>query len=95
MLNAGLVNEFRLPRFSQKKTRFRAISPENMRFKNPVKYSFKPAIHETSRETAPPPERRGTKIIQRKHNVRAFNVSLRRFLLRSPPKERRRGSGRL
>jgi hypothetical protein len=48
MLNAGLVNAFRLEQFSRQNARFSANSPGNLHFRNPVKYNLRPRINNKS-----------------------------------------------
>jgi hypothetical protein len=48
-----MVNGCGVPAFSQQKTRFMAISAENMRFKNAVKYKCSTGINYKDAQSAP------------------------------------------
>jgi hypothetical protein len=56
LVNPGLVNAYSCRVFSRQKARLSAFSPENLRFKNPVKYNHMTKINFTDAATATPPD---------------------------------------
>jgi hypothetical protein len=52
MVNAGTVNAYSRCAFPRQNARFSAISPENLHFKNPVKYNVKAGINDKCAKTA-------------------------------------------
>jgi hypothetical protein len=83
MLNARIVNGGRDSIFSRQKARFSANSPENVRFKNPVKYNLTAGINDKGCNDRSILEAWAFEVAKQKQTLSALKTSVRRFLLDS------------